>query len=60
MHHTLRYGKHKLLRVIVYGDITPQEKATFSYTAKRNAINDGYEDSEVLFLEDLSLLEAVV
>ena len=60
MHHTLRYGKHKLLRVIVYGDITPQEKATFSYTPKRNAINDGDEDSEVLFLEDLSLLEAVV
>lgn len=60
MHHTLRYGKHKLLKVIVYGDITEQEKATFTYTAKRNAINDGFEDSEVIFLNDLSELEDVI
>lgn len=60
MHHTLRYGKHELLKVIVYGDITEQEKATFTYTAKRNAINDGFEKSEVLFLDDLSELEDVI
>lgn len=57
MHHTLRYGKHKLLKVIVYGDITDEEKATFIYTAKRNALNDGYENSEVIFSDDISRLE---
>lgn len=60
MHHTLRYGKHRLLKVIVYGDITEQEKATFTYMAKRNAINDGFENSEVLFLNDLSELEDII
>ena len=60
MHHTLRYGRHKLLKVIVYGDVSEAEKATFVYTAKRNAINDGFGDSRVLFLEDLSSLEDVV
>lgn len=57
MHHTLRYGKHKLLRVLVYGDITEQEKLTFSYMVKRNALNDGFENFEVLFLKDISDLE---
>lgn len=60
MHHTLRYGKHKLLKVIVYGDITEQEKATFQYTAERNALNDGFESSEVLFLNDISELEDMI
>lgn len=60
MHHTLRYGRHKLLKVIVYGDVNEAEKATFVYTAKRNAINDGFGDSQVLFLEDLSSLEDLV
>ena len=26
MHHTLRYGRHGLMKVIVYGDITENEK----------------------------------
>lgn len=60
MHHTLRYGKHSLFKVIVYGDITEQEKSTFTYTAERNAINDGFENSEVIFLNDLSKLEDVI
>ena len=60
MHHTLRYGKHALWKVLVYGDITEQEKATFTYMAERNAINDGYEKSEVLFLQSLSELEDVL
>lgn len=60
MHHTLRYGKHNLLKVIVYGDITEQEKETFTYTAERNAINDGFEKSEVIFLNDFSGLEDLV
>ncbi len=57
MHHTLRYGKHGLWKVIVYGEITEAEKATFRYMAERNAVNDGFERSEVRFLENLSELE---
>ena len=60
MHHTLRYGKHDLRKVIVYGEISEEEKATFRYRAERNALNDGYEKSEVLFLSDLGELEAVL
>lgn len=57
MHHTLRYGKHRLLKVIVYGDITAQERDTFSYTVERNAINFGFENFEILFLDDIAELE---
>lgn len=57
MHHTLRYGRHALWRVIVYGDITEAEKDSFRYLAERNAINDGFECSEVTFIKDLSELE---
>ncbi len=60
MHHTLRYGKHDLWKVIVYGDITEEEKESFRYLAERNALNDGYERSEVYFLEDLSRLEELL
>ena len=56
MHHTLRYGKHKMLRVYTYGSITPEEKKTFEFMAERNAINYGYEQSEVIVLESLSEL----
>ena len=58
MHHTLRYGKHDLWKVIVYGGITETEKETFRLTARKNAVNDGFERSEVIFLPDLSGLEA--
>ena len=58
MHHTLRYGKHDLWKVIVYGEISEAEKSTFRYLAERNAINDGFERSEVQFIQDLSELEA--
>ena len=60
MHHTLRYGKHSLWKVIVYGEITEAEKATFRYRAERNAVNDGYERSEVLFVQDLAELEGLL
>ena len=60
MHHTLRYGKHDLWKVIVYGDITEDEKKTFRYLAERNAINDGYQRSEVVFLTDPAGLEAML
>jgi multimeric flavodoxin WrbA len=58
MHHTLRYGRHDLWKVIVYGDVTEAEQASFRYLAERNALNDGYQRSEVVFLKDLSELEA--
>ena len=57
MHHTLRYGKHGLWKVVVYGEISEAEKATFRFTAGRNAVNDGFERSEVVFLKDLAELE---
>ena len=60
MHHTLRYGKHRLWQVIVYGEITEAEKATFRYRAERDAVNDGFARSEVLFIQDLTELEALL
>ena len=60
MHHTLRYGKHRLWRVIVYGEATESEKATFRYLAERNAINDGFEQSDVTFIEDPAELEGLL
>ena len=60
MHHTLRYGKHDLWKVIVYGEISDAEKDTFQYMAERNAINDGFERSEVVFLQDLADLEVLL
>ena len=57
MHHTLRYGRHGLWQVIVYGEITEAEKDTFRYMAERNAVNDGFERSGVRFIGDLSELE---
>ena len=52
------YGRHDLWKVIVYGEITEAEQASFRYLAERNALNDGYQRSEVVFLKDLSELEA--
>ena len=60
MHHTLRYGKHDLWKVVVYGEASGTEKATFRIMAERNAVNDGYERSEVVFLKDLAELEAAL
>ena len=51
MHHTLRYGKHDLWKVIVYGDVTDAEKETFRYRAERNALNDGFARSQVDFVQ---------
>ena len=60
MHHTLRYGKHDLWKVIVYGEITEAEKDTFRYTAERNAVNDGYQHAEAVFLENLEGLVEIL
>ncbi len=60
MHHTLRYGEHKRWKVVVYGEAGEAEKATFRCLAERNAVNDGYERSDVIFLKDLTELEAAL
>ena len=60
MHHTLRYGRHDLWKVLVYGEITEEEQETFRLLAERNAVNDGFARSEVRFLSDLSELEALL
>ena len=60
MHHTLRYGRHNLFKVFTYGDITEQEKDTFELIAARNALNDGYRESEVVVLKSLDELEEKV
>ena len=57
MHHTLRYGRHDLFKVYTYGDITEQEKDTFELIAARNALNDGYRESEVVVLKSLDKLD---
>ena len=60
MHHTLRYGRHELLRVYVYGDITKEERRTMELLAERNALNDGYEKSQVSVLQSLEELEKLL
>ena len=60
MHHTLRYGRHDLWKVVVYGELSEAEKATFRCMAERNALNDGYARAEVVFLQDLAELEAAL
>lgn len=60
MHHTLRYGRHDLWKVIVYGEISEAERDTFRYLAERNAINDGFERSEVIFIDDVAELEGTL
>ena len=60
MHHTLRYGRHDLWKVLVYGEINEEEQETFRLLAGRNAVNDGFARSEVRFLSDLSELEALL
>lgn len=51
MHHTVRYGKHNVFKVYVYGEITEKEKDTFTYIKERNAINFGYLNFETVFCE---------
>ncbi|MBR1584975.1 MAG: flavodoxin family protein [Clostridia bacterium] len=60
MHHTLRYGRHDLWKVVVYGNATPAEQDTFRYLAQRNAVNEGFERTEVLFLRDAAELEGIL
>ena len=40
--------------------LTEAEKETFRLTAQRNAVNEGIDRAEVVFLSDLSELEAAL
>lgn len=60
MHHTLRYGKHGIIKVYVYGDILEQEKSTFEQIVIRNAINYGYKKSQVTFIKHSAQLAGVI
>lgn len=57
MHHTLRYGKKGLIKVIVYGDISDNEKATWELMIERNRINHGYRTKELVFVDSVNDLE---
>ena len=57
MHHTLRYGKKGNLKVIVYGDINDNEKATWELMIERNRINHGYQTKELVFVRSITNLE---
>ena len=46
--------------MIVYGEITEAEKETFRFLAERNALNDGFERSEVMFINSLGELEGLL
>ena len=52
MHHTLRYGKRNSLHVIVYGDISEDEKSTLQLMAERNAVNMGFREHRITFCAD--------
>ena len=60
MHHTLRYGRHGLWKVIVYGDINEDEKKTFRCLAERNAVNHGFGRAEVIFTESAEEAEGML
>ena len=60
MHHTLRYGKHSLWKVIAYGDATEAEQESFRYLAERNALNDGFARSEVVFVQNPEEVEGLL
>lgn len=59
MHHTLRYGKRSMLKVCAYGEFQGQEKNTWERMAVRNALNYGYKQSQMIFLDSLEHLAEI-
>ena len=57
MHHTLRYGKKGKLKVIVHGDVSDNEKATWELMIERNRINHGYQLKELVFVNSITDME---
>ena len=60
MHHTLRYGKRNVLRVIAYGDMTDAERNTLALMAERNAVNMGFREHSIIFCADAEEAEGRV
>lgn len=60
MHHKLRYSWHRFIRVIAYGEMTEDEKETFSLLAERNALNLGFENSQFTYIDNIDNLESCV
>ena len=59
MHHVLRSKPGGVMNVIVYGDITPAEKATFELLVQRNALNYGFDKYQVQILNSIEELEGM-
>ena len=57
MHHTLRYGKHGIYKVMVYGDVSASEEKTWRLMIERNALNEGFESYEISFAPEADKLE---
>lgn len=60
MHHMLRYGKHDMMKVYVYGDTLEHEKSTFELLVKRNAINYGYRSSQTIFVKNPNEITGII
>lgn len=60
MRHKRRYHNRVRLRVIFYGDITPEEEETARGFAQANAVNLGWELASVSFYRDLAGVEGWV
>lgn len=52
-HHCNRYPRRQLLRVFFYGESTEEERRCARRLAEANAVNMGFERSEVRFLDTL-------
>lgn len=59
MHHFPRYGKRKKISVYVYGDITDEELKTFRYMVERNAVNLGYCQCQIQYMEKINDVEEI-
>lgn len=60
MHHTLRYGKRRILSVIAYGDMTNDEADTFKLMVERNAVNFGFTESRFQQVTDTDNMEEII
>ena len=60
MHHTLRYGKHEKLRVLVYGETSEKEKETWNIMVKAHSLNNGYRNYSVDFVSESEVKEGAL
>ena len=48
-----------MIKVIVYGDISDNEKTTWELMIERNRINYGYRTKELIFVNSINDLEVL-